>query len=207
VTAILSSPPSVPTIPPVNAPGLSPQQITELIQARERGTKIRRAGTAAVFDGWMIAVFAVITALTGLTHVPSLLLGLGMMWVAWQEFRGARLLRRLQPSASRSLAKNQIVLAAILISYAIWQGYHGMTGAGSLTASAGGDPQLTRLLGPIDQLINLITLSVYGLLVLIAIFVQGGTALYYFTREKYVNAYLRQTPDWILNLQRSGLSI
>ena len=66
----------------------------------------------------------------------------------------------------------------------MFQGYHGIVDNDVLTAAAaGGDAQLTRVLGPIDQLVKLITVSVYGLLVLVAIFAQGSTAIYYFTRK------------------------
>ena len=33
---------------------------------------------------------------------------------------------------------------------------------------------------------------------------QGGTALYYFTREKHIRAYREQTPAWIVEFQQGG---
>ena len=33
---------------------------------------------------------------------------------------------------------------------------------------------------------------------------QGGTALYYFSREKHIRAYREQTPAWIVEFQQGG---
>jgi len=35
----------------------------------------------------------------------------------------------------------------------------------------------------------------------------GLLAIYYFTREKYIRAYLAETPAWIVNLQQAGVVI
>lgn len=196
-----------PLIPPAPSSGLAPQQVTDLIAARDRSAKLRRAAAIARFDAWMIAVFAALTGLTGLFSLSSLLLAGGMGFIAWNEFRGVRALRRLDPAAPKSLAINQICLAAILIAYALFQVYQSATAPGEYAAMAGGDAQLTEMLGPIDQLVTLLTMSVYGLIIFVAIFVQGGTALYYFTRQKYLRAYLTSTPSWILDLQQSGVTI
>jgi hypothetical protein len=59
--------------------------------------------------------------------------------------------------------------------------------------------------GSIDSLARLLGVLVYGTLAAVAIFGQGGTALYYFTRRKHVEAYLRETPQWILDAQRAGM--
>jgi hypothetical protein len=199
-------------LPPAISPetataSLAPQQITELIAARDRSAKLRRAVGVARFDAWMIAVFAALTGLTGLLDLPSVLLAAGMGFVAWREFRGAESLRRLDPAAARSLALNQLCLAGILIVYALFQIYQSYNRAGQYTAMAGGDAQLAQMLGPIDQLVKLLTISVYGLIILIAIVVQGGTALYYATRQRHLRQYLAQTPPWIRDLQQRGISI
>jgi hypothetical protein len=196
-----------PAIPPASESSLAPQQVSELIAARDRSTKIRRAVGVARFDGWMIAIFAALTGVTGLLDIPSLLLAGAMGFVAWREFRGAESLRRLDPAAPKLLAINQLVLAGALIAYAIVQVISTLAHSNKYTAMAGGDPQLTQMLGPIDQLTKLLTISVYGLIILVAIFVQGGTALYYLTRHRHLHEYLAQTPSWIRDLQQRGIAI
>ena len=42
---------------------------------------------------------------------------------------------------------------------------------------------------------------------LVAIFVQGGTALYYITRQHTLRQYTAQTPTWIRELQQRGIAI
>jgi len=39
-------------------------------------------------------------------------------------------------------------------------------------------------------------------LIAVALLVQGGTALYYFSRQKHLLRYLQQTPPWIQQMQR-----
>src|SRR4051812_829676 len=208
VPATILQPPPIPYATPVARPNvLSQSQVAELLGARNRAAKLRRAGNVAKFDAWMIAIFATLTALTGIFSASSLLLAGAMGYVAWREFRGAAQLRKLDPTAAKALATNQLVLAGALIVYSLWQGYASYTSHESLTGSTGGDAQLTQMLGPIDELMKLLTVSVYGLLIFIAIFVQGGTALYYKSREKYLKAYVTQTPPWILELQRAGVEM
>jgi hypothetical protein len=208
VPASILQPPPIPYARPVTTPaGLSQQQVAQLLLARDRAAKLRRAGNIAKFDAWMISIFAALTGLTGIFSASSLLLAGAMGYVAWREFRGAAQLRKLDPTAAGALARNQLVLAGALIVYAMWQGYASYTSHESLTGSAGGDAQLTQMLGPIDEMMKMLTLSVYGLLIFIAIFVQGGTALYYKSREKYLKAYVEQTPPWITELQRAGVQI
>lgn len=48
---------------------------------------------------------------------------------------------------------------------------------------------------------------IYGTLAAVAIFVQGGTALFYHSRRKYIEAYVNETPAWIVQAQRAGLSM
>ena len=54
------------------------------------------------------------------------------------------------------------------------------------------------------DLARMIAFGVYGTLIAVAIFAQGGTALYYFTREKHLRQYIQTTPPWIIEMQRAG---
>jgi hypothetical protein len=51
----------------------------------------------------------------------------------------------------------------------------------------------------------MISYLIYGTLALVAIFGQGGTALFYVSRRKYIEEYARQTPAWIVQAQSVGL--
>jgi hypothetical protein len=44
--------------------------------------------------------------------------------------------------------------------------------------------------------------GLYGLVLVGSVLMQGLTALYYFTRARHMRAYLRDTPPWVVELQR-----
>jgi hypothetical protein len=66
-------------------------------------------------------------------------------------------------------------------------------------------PDMGAMGRDIDQITRTIGLMVYGGLAAVAIFGQGGTALYYWSRRRFVEAYLKETPRWIIDAQRAGL--
>src|SRR4051794_23953399 len=205
-------PPPLPVSPVaapfVAAPGsMDPTQVQELLQAQARVSKLRRAANVARFDGWTIGFFGVVTVLTGFTSPSSLLLGIGMTIAAYVEFKGAANLRKLAPTAARHLAMNQVCLGALLMLYSAWQLYAGMSGGSSYASLTSGDPQMAQMLAPVESLTRAVTITVYASLIAIAIFMQGGTALYYLSRQKHLDEYVRTTPKWILDLQRAGVAV
>ena len=183
---------------------LSAEHLRELAAAQVRGRKVGRAVAVANFDGWSVATFAFLTFLLGITSPASILLGGLMGVVAFVELRAARSLKRLQPEAARTLGLNQIALGSLLAAYAVWKIYRELTGAGDYAEIAATDAQLAEMLKPVESLTRLFTLAVYGGLVAFAALAQGGMALYYFTREKHVRAYVTQTPPWVITVQQAG---
>ncbi len=207
VSAIL---PTSTVIPPMAAaPGtvpLTPQQIEAIRQARKHLTKIRRTCTYALFDGWTLVSLAALTILGGLLSVSGWIVGTPMLIIALIELRAAARLRQLDPRAPRILGLNQLALAALLIAYALW-GLHGALSAPNPYASYLKDyPDLKGTLGPLGDFTRHLLVGMYGGLIAIAIFVQGSTAFYYFTRLSALKAYLAETPSWIIQLQKAGMS-
>jgi hypothetical protein len=49
-----------------------------------------------------------------------------------------------------------------------------------------------------------ITLLLYGSVIALSALFQGLNAVYYFTRRKYVTAYLAETPEWVRELRQSA---
>jgi hypothetical protein len=200
VTALPALPPQAPPA----APALSDEHLRQLAASHAATRKIRRAIAVARADGWGVAVFAAMTVLFGITSVSGIVLGTALGVTASVELWSARRLRSLEAKATRVLGFNQLALAGILITYAAWRIYHEMNGTGEYAAIAGSDPQLGQMLAPVEDLTRLITLAIYGGLIAVAVFAQGGLALYYFTRGKYVRAYVAQTPEWVLAVQKAG---
>ena len=137
-----------PAIPPVPAASLAPQQVAELIAARDRSAKLRRATGVARFDAWMISIFAGLTGLTGLFSIPALLLAGGMAFVGWREFRGAESLRRLDSNCADQAGGQSTRARRHVDRVRDLQNLEASTSAGQYTAMANGDAQLNEMLAP-----------------------------------------------------------
>jgi hypothetical protein len=205
VTAIPTSPaPAAPTLSRAPVPPLTDEHLRQLAASHAQTLKIRRAIGIARFDGWTVGIFGALTLLFGITTVSGVVLGGALGVIAYVEMRASLRLRKLQPASTRVLGFNQLGLACVLITYAAWRIYHEMNGTGEYAAIAASDADLGRVLQPVEDLTRFFILAMYGGLIAVAVFAQGGLALYYFTREKYVRAYLAHTPDWVLAVQRAG---
>ena len=196
---------SAPSSAPEPSP-LSEDHLRQLAAASVALRSIQRVVSIARFDGWTVAVFAAFTALFGLTQPATLLIALVMAAIAVVEIRGADKLQRLDLSAPRTLAINQLALGSLLILYALAKLYGELTGPGVYDAIAATDPQLSQMLQPVQKLTHTIALAAYCALILVAIAAQGGLALFYFSRQKLLTTYLHQTPAWITSLHRTGLT-
>ncbi|HMB94577.1 MAG TPA: hypothetical protein VKK61_00920 [Tepidisphaeraceae bacterium] len=192
---------------PPNSPFTSPpsqEHLQQIAAARVLGKKVRRATGVAVFSGWTIAIFAAITIFSGIVSLSALALGIGMAIVAYYELRGAGEFKRLDRSAPRRLAINQIAFMLMLIAYAGYELAANLRSPMDLGQIANVDPKMAQT---IQDMARPITIAVYLGIMLAALLGPGLTAVYYYTRRKYIEAYLNQTPTWILELQRAGMSI
>ena len=180
-------------------PGLTPEQRRELTTAKERARSFMGAARTATFNIWTIGSFAAVTLLFGLFSLTALVLGVGMAVVTWTEHKGRAMLRRFDPEGPRLLGRNQLGLMALIIAYALWSMYR---------TTAHPDPELAQidalLGGDTAGLVTELTMYVYvGVIVLTALF-QGLLARYYFKRIALVEAYVRDTPQWVLDMQRAA---
>jgi len=198
------SPPGHPASNP-----LSYQNMQELSAARAGGKKVRRAIRVALFDGWTLAFFACLTVLFSIGSLSSMLIGLILGGIAAIELYAASRLRKLDPGACKILGYNQLALAALIIIYAASQLVPMMMGHSPLPAEVTSDPAAAQLLDSsgYGQVINLLYEGTYAGMILFAIFSMGSLSLYYFTRTKHVRAYVQQTPQWIIDMQRQGVSV
>jgi hypothetical protein len=183
---------------------LTPQQLRELTDARAAHKYIRRAIAVATFDGWTIAAFAIANCLCGLADFPSMAIGLAMGAMAYVELRAASQLRKLNLSAPRQLGFNQILLGALLAVYAIWKIYEYLHGPSPLAEVTRANPRVGK---HFEDMFRSMAVGVYGCLIIFAIVAQGGAALFYFTREKYLRDYRQRTPSWILQMQQTGVIV
>ncbi len=178
---------------------LTAEQEQELADARERARSFMGAARAATFNVWSIGIFAALTLLFGVFSLTALILGLGLAAVTWTEYRGRRMLRSFDPEGPRLLGRNQIGLMVLIVAYALWSMYQTRTHP---------DPELAQmdqiLGGDTSGLIASLTTIVYiGVIAATGLF-QGLMARYYFKRIPMVEAYVRETPAWVLDLQRAA---
>jgi hypothetical protein len=169
--------------------------------------KVKRAVMTAKIDAWSVGVFGGLTALFGLTDLPSLALGVIMLGVAFVERRASDKLKRLDVNATETLAWNQLALGGSLMIYAILRLYAVTHGPSEYAEIMAKEPELKQMLGSVEDLTQMILLTVYLCLIAVAIFAQGGMALYYFTRGRALKDYLATTPGWIQEMQRAGVSV
>ena len=110
--------------------------------------------------------------------------------------------RRIDLGAPRLLGFNQIGLGAILVVYGIYGVVSTMSGPSYYEEQIMSMPQLAPTLEPLGELYQLISILVYGCIIVISIIFQGLTAWYYFSRSRIMRAYVEQTPTWILDVHK-----
>lgn len=181
---------------------LTPSELGRLNQAGIQQKKILRTAQIAFFNGTCMAIFAAISLISGIFDTMSLAMGLVLAGLAWNEFRGRKLLRNMDLAAPRVLGWNQLAFMGLLICYSAWHIYFGLTGPSAYQAEIAAYPQLDSMVG-ITRLEKTITVSIYSALIAAAIICQGGCAWYYFNRTKHLHAYVSDTDPWIIDIHRT----
>ncbi len=178
---------------------LTPELQQELRDATERASSFLGAAKVAAFNVWTIGFFAGASILFGLFSRTSLLVGLGLALVARNEFVGRGRLRLLDPSGLELLWRNQLGFMALIVAYCVWSIY---------LAIAAPNPQIaqyTEVLGEdLEGLVQLMTVALYAVVMVASGIFQGLNTRYYFVRVSMIRDYVQDTPQWVLDLQRSA---
>ena len=181
----------------------------ELVLAATRGKKIHRAASVAAFNGWLTGFFAACSAPFAVFSISGFLVTAGLILVAYNEFRGRKRLLQFDPNAAAWLGWNQVGFLALITIYSAWMIGVGLSSAGPFAAEAAANPELAATIGSLhefDALYRFLVVTMYGLVIFLSAIFQGLNAGYYFTRRKHVVAYVRETPAWVLDLQRVAQS-
>jgi hypothetical protein len=184
---------------------LTQEHYCELALATRRARGIGNAARLAAFNGWVIGIFAAVSALFALFSIAGFLVTVGLALIAYNEFQGRRLLLRFDPSSSARLGWNQMGFLTLIIVYCLWMLFKGLTGTFPFTAEIEANPELAAALGPLDEfdvLYKILVVTVYGAVIALSTIFQGLNAFYYFTRGRHIEAYVQETPDWVLAVQR-----
>lgn len=196
--------PAPPVPPPVPAPQggdpLTAQHYAALNDARARRAKLDRAAAVATFNGWSIGVIAALSAPFALFSLTALVMAAGLGAVAYHEFRGRSMLRRLDLRGPRRLGMNQLALAALIVGYSLWCLYAALTGPNPYEQYIQAEPALGETLGSISALYRLAAIGVYGAVIMLTLPYQGLMAWYYFSRGRHLRLYVEQTPAWVMRV-------
>lgn len=183
---------------------LTRDQLRELSDAKQSAKKIRNAARVASFNGWSLGIGAALSAPFALFSLVGLLLTVGLAVVSFNEFRGRNRLLQFDPAAAKMLGWNQLALLAMIVVYCLWMLYAGLTGESSFVAQMEAQPELQAALGSMDEmgdLYNRLVVILYSSIMAVSVVFQGVNALYYFSRRKYIQAYVRDTPEWVRDVQ------
>ena len=185
----------------------------QLALAKLRAKKVRKACSVATVNGCILVVFsgfslllALIGVMFGEFDIIGLGMGAGLALLAWNEFRGRAMLRRFELYGCHVLGWNQLSLMAMVIVYAAWMLAGALWGPGPYDEAIASESMLAGPLGSINDLYRMISMAIYGGLIAGTLIFQGLNSLYYFTRRKHVEAYLSETPRWVVELQRRGVA-
>jgi len=187
---------------PASAQPLTPEHHAQIARAQQQRKKINRALKIASFNAWSFTVFAAFSLLFALFSVSSLIAGVALAGLAWNEFRGRRRLQQLDLRGPSTLGTNQIACCLLIALYCGVQLYNALTGPGPYAQAMDQSPELATALQPMEEMIKSTTLAAYALILIVGVSVQGATAWYYFSRKRWLNEYLQQTPDWVVDLDR-----
>ena len=179
---------------------LTAEQRLELMEANERARKVLGAAKVATFNGWTTGFFAAVSLLFAIFSLTGLVMGIGLGIVARNEFRGREMLRRFDPLGPRLLGRNQLGFMSLIIVYCLWSMYQ--TANNPITDI----PGLEAIVESYGSLVTNLTLAVYGIVIVLTAVFQGLNARYYFARTQRIKDHVRETPDWILEIQRSTIT-
>lgn len=180
---------------------LTPEQRQAFSEANARAGKILGAARVATFNGWTVGVFAAIGVVFGVVSLTALVLGIGMAVVARNEFRGRAMLRQFDARGPKLLGRNQLGFLVLIIAYCLWSMYQAVHNP--ITDLAG----LEGIEESVGSLVTELTVAVYAAVIVLSGLFQGLTARYYFARAPLIRTYLRETPEWIVELQRSSSAL
>lgn len=162
-----------------------------------------------MFNGITIGVFSILSLLCVAVEAMlrdfdwiGVIMGIGLGAISWNEFRGRRLLQQFQSRAPRVLGWNQLALLGLIVAYAGWMIGVGLLGANPYEEAMRAEPMLRQPLGSVDKLYKMLTLAMYGALIIGTLVFQGLNSFYYFTRARLLRSYLAETPAWVVQLQR-----
>ena len=161
-----------------------------------RAGKILGAARVAAVTGWTVLVFGVLTLLVTLFSPMGVLLGGALLAVAWNELEGRKQILRFDTGGPRRLARNQLWLLGIIAVSCLGAIYQ------ARVHPTPGLSEMETLLGLEEGFVAGATTAGYALVLAVGAAFQWGMYRYHATRVGLLEAYVRETPGWIVEIQR-----
>lgn len=209
------APPIAPVSAPTSAPAtpvggpLTAEHLAALTLANQRSKKLRSAAGVAMFNGICIGavsglslLFAAGAAMFGEFDWVAAVMGIGLGAIAWNEFRGRKMLQQFNPRGPAVLGWNQLALLGLIVAYAAWMMGTALLKANPYDEAMQREPMMKDMLGDFGHWFRMLTVAVYGGAIVGSLLFQGLNSLYYFTRGRILRGYLADTPAWVVQLQR-----
>ncbi|MFK7759815.1 MAG: hypothetical protein AB8C13_07710 [Phycisphaerales bacterium] len=192
--------------PPSNHEPLSDTHMSLLSASAMSAKPVRKAAGYARLSGWMTLGAGAISTLFSLGSIPGMTFGILLSAIGMRELSLSRKLDLFDLRAPSKLAINQILLGSLLAGYAVFKVMSYDPADSVLAGSLGSDPTIAsmpELAGTLEELGNieyLLNLGIAAVLVVVAVVIQGGTALYYWSKRKRVRQLHQHTPTWVLDV-------
>lgn len=191
---------------PAQATGgpLSAEQLDQLEAGRKRAKKVRRAAAVAVFSGWSLALFAMVSLAMGVFgDWGSLATGAVLAAAAFNELRGAEGLRRFEAQAAKRLGYGQLALGVLVVAYAGWSWY--VQSQSSPLAKYGGTTGSAEVDAMLMDMTSAATPIVWGSVGVVGLVSCWLLAAYYFASMKALRGLRERTPEWVIEvLKKAG---
>ena len=184
---------------PATAAAREAQQALRVSQELRR--PIDRAVKTATISAWTLAVFGVFSLPGVFSSFAGFVIAVGLGVCAYFEFRGRNALRDMKPEGATALARNQLVLGGVIVVYALANIVATETGTTPYAQAVEDTPELGDLLGPGGTYTGLVTnmmLAYYVVVGLAGVISQTLMFLYHQRRRPLVEAFVAETPAWIL---------
>jgi hypothetical protein len=205
---------NTPDSPLARSPLLEPEPLNKahfmlVRDAVMRRKIIRHSAAVAKFSAVVMLIIG-IPALIATIFAPSwqnYLVSAGMCVIGIIEYRGSGRLRRADVKATGILGVNQLALLAIIIIYCAaqmgslsGQDFKNFVISQDFRSQLSALPDMQKLADSIDHWAPLVINGIFGLVIVLSCFYQGGMAAYYFTRKKHIDKFNRLTPLWVKRL-------
>ncbi len=166
--------------------------------AADRRKPIDRAAGWAHFSAWGLVVMGVLSLPGMFGSLGSFLLVVGLGVTATLEFRGRAALRRLEPAGATLLARNQLLLGAVIGVYCALNVLASLRGEGRYDQILESTPELENVLGGMSAMIQQLMIFFYGVVAVVGVGFQLLSWRFHNARVAMVETHLALTPAWVL---------